>query len=525
MKLVRPGAYKYPNYRVLLSVATVMVALASLTVAKRVADPSDGANRSSAAGKAAAEASAVARAEAEAAKQVAAAGTTGSVGASASKAAQVARGSVVDAKGSIGKVLGNEIPLVYYWKGDRTTTSPYLKASGTDGNVDEGKAFRALVKFINSHDNDGTTFMGTRINLHGRKIVGTVLEAGQSSDSYAYTAQKIVKEIKPFGAIAAHGSLSAYICPTLAQNGIFNFATYDLAGSLTKNTNGYCIGAGLPWERQVQTTESYLKWQNTTKTTGGETRVYGVIYVEYPGLIESAPKMIDRLKLAGIPIKGQATLESGLATSQQQAPNVVAKFRGQGINTIIMPDAGAPLNFTHAAQANSYNPDYYVWPCSGQDSTAMVRLYNAAQWARASGLTCYDKEFNPDLTNDASSSSAEWYKAYVEATGNDDVPSTTPLVYQGLYQAVVGIANAGPNLTADSFKAGLDAAETYRYDGIEGRTTDATNMLMQLSTPDRAAIADVAKLVWSPTARTPGMTAPGTYVYPEARRYSPNAKF
>ncbi|HVL80559.1 MAG TPA: ABC transporter substrate-binding protein [Actinomycetota bacterium] len=523
------GTSSNPNYRALLAVATVVVSLASLTAAKRVvvdeaASTSRGGSTSSRADGLLADGTNPADPTAD---PLSGPGSgRGSVAGGAVSATETGRR--VDGPQVPGINASNEIVLTYYWKGDRTMTSPYLKGSGHDGNVDEGKAFMGLVKYINSHDNDGTRFMGHPIKLHGRKIRGVVLEAGQYPDSYAFTAEKIAKEVKPFAAIAAHGSISSYICPRLAQAGIFNLSTYDLGGSLSQRTNGYCVPSGLPWERQVQASTSYLTWHAAnTKYNNTEPRVYGVIYVEYPGLVDSAPKMVERLRAAGlnVPPRAVRSLASDLATSQQQAPGVVARMREEGVNTIIMPDAGAPMNFTHAAQTNGFSPDYFVWPCSGQDTTAMVRLYNAVQWARASGLTCYDAEFTPDLTNDDAARNAEWYKAYVEATGDRDVPSAASLVYAALAQAVFGISNAGPNLTPDTFKAGLGAMQPYRYSATRGRTDNQSSLLLEMGSPDRAFIGDVTRIQWSASARNPGSAAPGAYQFPDPRRYSADTRF
>lgn len=417
------------------------------------------------------------------------------------------------------------IEVVYYWKGERTQTSPYLNGTNAEGqNLDESVAFLRYIDYINAHDDDGTTFMGVPIQLHGRKLKGTVVAPpGNANGGYAYgqMAERIASELRPFAAIAAHGGLSTYICPRLAEEGIHNLATYDLGGiggTLVQRTGGYCTPAGMTWERQVAQTISYLKRTRNSKTSLGAAPVYGVIYTVYPGLTDVGPAMVAKLKAAGLPIAEVARLPDDLATSQQQAPFIVARMRQAGVNTLIMPDAGAPLNITHAAQAAQYYPDYYVWPCSGSDVTAMVRLFNAAQWARASGLTCYDREFNPDLTNDDKAARTQWWKAYQEMAPGKQPPAQAPLVYAGLAQLVAGVSGAGRTLTVERFRAGLDALAPYRYDAIDGRTSDETNMLITLGSPDRSAIGDSAFLRWDPTAREAG-GAQGAYRYPEDRRY------
>lgn len=418
-------------------------------------------------------------------------------------------------------VDGDEVTVAYYWKGDRTRTSPYLAGTGMEGNVDEAESFRRLVDFINANAGGGATLMGHPINLHGRKLKGVVVEAGQDAEDYAAAAAKITEEIKPFAAVAAHGSVSAYLCPALAKAGIHNFATYDLAGSMAASTDGYCLPSGMTWEQQVDLTEGYLLRQQRTDAE----RVYGVVYAEYPGLVDSAPKMVERLKKAGVKIAAVASMSASLTTAQQQAGNVVARMRAAGVNTIVMPDAGAPINFTHTAQTQGYNPQYYVWPCSGQDTMGMVRLLNGAQWARAEGLTCYDASFTSDLTINAAMRKSEWFRAYQSAAPGKEPPAPTPFVYAALLPLVAGLEGAGRDLTLETFRAALDRAGGYRYDAAAGRTDAPTNLLLGLGEPHRALITDGAKVKYNPGRTEPGSAAPGWYDFPESRRYRAPADF
>lgn len=439
-------------------------------------------------------------------------------------------------------VTDKTIEIVYYWKGERTQTSPFLKGTAAEGaNLDEEKALRAYVDFINKHDADGTTFMGIPINLHGRKlVVSKVLapkDAGSGKEAYAPIATEITDEIKPFAAVASHGSISSYICPHLAKNKVFNLQTYDLGGldpdtgrqdNLVGRTDGYCTPAGLTWERQIELTIPYLKQLQQTQYTRlpvAQDRVYGLIYSVYPGLKDVGEAMIQQLRDAGITIAHTARLEDSLATAQTQAQPILAKMREKGVNTLIMPDAGSPLAITHAAEAQQFPYDYYVWPCSGTDVAGMVRLMNLRQWEGARGLTCYDRQFNPDAVNNRIARDTEWWAAYKEMRPNDgDPPSPSPLVYAGLYQLLAGISYAGRDLTPATFKKALDLVPSYRYDSIDGLVQDPTNMLLTLRAPDRSMIGDVGYLIWDGQA-SEGAATPGAYRYPEDHRYRTEADF
>lgn len=429
-----------------------------------------------------------------------------------------------DPSAALPGVKGDEIVVAYYWKGDRTRTSPYLAGSGVDTNLDEGQSFTTLIEYINRHADGGATLMGFPFDLHGRRLKGVVLEAGNSPEEYAAVGRRLVEEVKPAVAISAHGSLSAYVCPQLAAAGIHNLSTFDVAPGLVKRTGGYCLPLGASWERQTQVTTSYLATRmGRTPYAGPEgngPRRFGVVWGEHPGLVDSAPRFVDGLRRAGVDVAETATMSADLTEAQQQAGNVVAKMRAAGVNTMVFPEGGAPLSFTQAAEAQQFRPDYYVWPCSGQDTTAMVRLFNAAQWDRAQGLSCYDSDFQTDLANDQRTRRTEWYRQYREVSG-DEPPANTGLVYQALLPLVAALTNSGGELTVGAFRGGLDDFDSYRYSGINGRTEDSRRMLLDFDEPDRSMVGDFAEIAWSSGRIAEGSSVPGSYEYPDGeKRYS-----
>ncbi|MFA5889872.1 MAG: ABC transporter substrate-binding protein [Actinomycetota bacterium] len=417
-------------------------------------------------------------------------------------------------------VTDKEITVVYYWKGDRTRTSPYLKGTGAESNVDEAEAFRTWVSYLNKHAGGGATFMGFPFNLHGRKIKGVVVEAGSTPEDQTAAAQRIAMELKPFAAVAAHGGVSTYVCPYLASKGIYNIATYDLGFDLYKKTNGWCTPAYASFNAQVDAMQRYLSQRvSKTKYDGTDARKFGLLYAEYPGLAAAMKTVAARFKSAGINIVSQASISADLAEAQPQAANVVAKFRAAGVNTIFMPEGGSPMSFTPGAEAQAYQPDYVIWPCSGQDTPAQVRLFSAKQWTRASGLTCFDKNFMPDLAMDTEAQQTEWHAKYGTITSAEP-PAQAPLVYSAILPLVAGVTNAGRNLTVDTFRDALAEFDSYRYSAATGRTTDARSLLLSPGGIEHALMGDFTVLSWSATARRNGSAFTGAYVFPEdGRRY------
>jgi hypothetical protein len=421
-------------------------------------------------------------------------------------------------------VTSDEVTVAYYWKGDRTRTSPYLKGTGGEYLVDEAEAFRTWIAYINKHA-DGGELMGYKFDLHGRKLRGVVIEAGDSPEANV-AAVTDIKAAKPFAAVAAHGSISAYACPLLASAGIFNLWTYDLDFDLKGRSKGWCLPGGATFDDQVTVMERYLLQRVAkTKTSHGEERVFGLLYAEYPGLVSSAPKIAARLRAKGLNIAEVRSISASLSEAQQQATTTAAAFRAKGVNTMIIPDAGAPIGFTPAAQAIGYDPDYMVWPCSGQDAPAMVRLYAATQWTGATGLTCYAQDFMIDLQHGEASRRTEWYDKYT-SMGRGEPPAQAPFVYGALLPLVAGITEAGPDLDAKSFLDGLSAFDPYRYASESGRTTRPNHMRLGLGGNAHPFTDDFTILRWWSTQATDGGAGAGAYVFPESgRRYSVNSGF
>jgi hypothetical protein len=454
------------------------------------------------------------------------------------------------------------IKLVYYWKGNRDTSGAAgsLGSSGQQGALDEADAFRRFVSYVNKHANDPVTrscttpttscFMGVPFNLHGFHIDekclevkgDCIIEAGESQSGWNEAAQKAVG-LEPLAAISSHGGLSDNACPILADAKIFNPVTYNLYPGLLEKTHGYCLPAGMAWEKQVNLTIPWLQKQNPTQycetPATCKERKYGILFAEYPGEAGAVQGFVRQLLAAGINLaKSKSTsgysvysVSTSLTTAGTQQGSVVQKFVNDGVNTILAPDAGAPITFTHAAEGAHYFPDYYVWPCSGEDAEGQVRLYDPHQWTRATGLSCYDEQWRLDLTLDTNARSTQWFRQYREIAcpGNPnctvDPPATSPLVYMGLMPVLVGLTAAGADITREKFFAGIANAEHYRYNAITGPTTNPSNFLLTLGDKeDGSQIGDVAKVAWNSAKRTDGNSTPGSYDYSQTR-YKSGDKF
>jgi hypothetical protein len=93
-----------------------------------------------------------------------------------------------------------------------------------------------------------------------------------------------------------------------------------------------------------------------------------------------------------------------------------------------------------------------------------------------------------------------------------------------MLSVLMGLTYAGTDLTVERFFAGTKAFDAYRYNALDGRTTDASHFRVTVGAPDGSQIGDVSEVVWNPQEMTKGNTTIGTYDY-STKRYAPGHHF
>jgi hypothetical protein len=128
-------------------------------------------------------------------------------------------------------------------------------------------------------------------------------------------------------------------------------------------------------------------------------------------------------------------------TIQQQASQIVAKMKADGITTVIMStDPVAPGDFTREATAQEYEPEWLVAAATLTDTNAFGRVYDQKQWAHAFGVTSLAVRVNPDVVG-----TKVLYKWF---TGTDaPAPLGAPVFMPGFNLLFSALQGTGPNLT------------------------------------------------------------------------------
>jgi hypothetical protein len=140
--------------------------------------------------------------------------------------------------------------------------------------------------------------------------------------------------------------------------------------------------------------------------------------------------------------------------NQNDVSNMIAQFKAKGVTTIVpIIDPLSPILITPEATRQNYYPEWFVTGTGLSDTTTAGRLYDQNQWRHAFGIT-------PLWVTWVDVKTSTGYKEYHDARRQDADGTEGVLcnIYRGVAQQLfTGIQMAGPNLTHDSFKAGMFA--------------------------------------------------------------------
>jgi Periplasmic binding protein len=185
-----------------------------------------------------------------------------------------------------------------------------------------------------------------------------------------------------------------------------------------------------------------------------------------------------------------------MAQIQSQAVNVLAQLRANDITTVAC--ACDPLMLLYLAQqANqqNYRPEWSIVGVGFIDLDLvgqMVQNTAGDQWTRAFGGSAWGIQ-EPNTTSAG-------YRAYTSV--RDDQPSLlVDLLYYQIYELVIGIQMAGPNLTPETFEAGM-----FAYPGGSGPAGT-----WDFYEEHYTGVTDAREIWWDPNAPSPFNGQAGTY--------------
>jgi hypothetical protein len=372
-----------------------------------------------------------------------------------------------------------------------------------DTPADVQRTAQVLVEYFNKH----FQFYGRKIVLDqfdGQGSIQTEL-LGNGRDKAEVDATRVAKELKSFGDITA--TTEPY-GDALARQGVMNFGTPILSREWYTTRRPYSWSV-LPDCTTVteEATEYVLKRLSggAAVFAGGDVKgkprrivIIGPENSWYQECVHAAERVFTA---AGHKLEVDSiSYQLDLATFSNQATNIIAKLRSEGVTTVLCGcDPIFPIFLSGDAARENYYPEFV----SGYEIDIVGQLWDAEFTKHSFGIS----PLGPNASQPAYSTIG--YAAYKSLRSDEPAHSVDGLYYQ-LYFLALGLQLAGPNLTPASFEKGM-----FTYHDHLGPAG-----LWGFGPGDYTPMDDYHEIYWDANKISPYNSKPGAWSDPEpGKRY------
>jgi hypothetical protein len=324
----------------------------------------------------------------------------------------------------------------------------------TDTKEDQVRSRDALLEYFNTH-----------FQLYGRKVKlvtyqgrGDMIKefSGSGQEEANADALKVGQEIGGFADLSA---ISQPYLDALVRQKVVAFGGLHLPESYYQSKAPYAWGQLIDCTTLVSNAVDLLakrfKPTDNAVRAGSaalrqKPRKYGLLVPDDPVYKQCVEEGKPRLKAAGIDIAKEINYALDFSKMQQEAPNMAAQLKGAGVTTVILvTDPALPYFLTGAATQQDYWPEWFVSGSALTDIDILGQFYDQDQWQNA-----YGQSFLSDIFQGKDSES---YRAYKAIRPQDEPAITRDQYYYNFLMLFIGLQMAGPNLTPDTFAAGMYA--------------------------------------------------------------------
>ncbi len=362
----------------------------------------------------------------------------------------------------------------------------------------------------------------------GRKVEVVPFQAsGIDSDVRAARADalKVANDIKPFASVGGPQLTPTY-SDELARNKILCIGCgLAVPDSYFQQNAPYMWGPLASPEQYLVNVGDYLTYrlQGGKAVHGGpdvvdKTRVFGVVHFEQdPPVFQQVSKVVlEQGQKRGFNPAVNETYILDPPKLPERAATIIAKLKSAGVTTVVfLGDPLMPISLTKEATKQGYFPEWVVTGTVLTDTTTLGRAYDQQQWRHAFGLSNL-----PARLPQEQQQGYRLYQWYFQKP--PPAPKTVELINQGLSLLALGIDMAGPDLTPETFRAGM-----FNFPASGGGVTTphisfGTGLF---ANPDYNAIDDSTEIWWDANATGPneqGQVGQGMWRYSDGgKRYLP----
>jgi hypothetical protein len=185
-----------------------------------------------------------------------------------------------------------------------------------------------------------------------------------------------------------------------------------------------------------------------------------------------------------------------ISSMPNQASNIIAQLKDRGVTSVICAcdPVMLALGMTPKANEQSYEPEWITSGLAFVDQDIVSQLIDQRQWAHAFGIA-YNAESEPQGRSYP-------YAAYKQMRPDDEPAFGVEEIYYQMYLLAIGLQMAGPNLTPQTFEAGM-----FGYPGGTG-----PRGLWGFGEGDYTPTDDFREIWWDPDRISGQNNEPGAWV-------------
>jgi hypothetical protein len=382
-------------------------------------------------------------------------------------------------------------------KGFQQTLAALAGASLQDGPEDIKRTVSALAEYFNK-----------RYQLYGRKLVIDYYD-GQGSNTTELLgggrekAEADADTAKSKGAFADLSATSEPYADALARRGILGFGDPYLSRPWHDQHRPYIWSIATDGTMVATEAAEYAgkrMCNKPAKWAGGDLkdkpRVIASFAPENSWYQESVQIARGTLEKFNCKPGPNVAYQLDLGTMSNQAANIIPKMKAAGVTTILCGcDPIMPVFLTGEMNRQAYYPEFVIVGTALTDTDIVGQLWNQEAAKHAFGVS--------SLQAPVPATQTIAYEAY-KTVRPDEPAFTVDLIYYQMQMLAIGIQMAGPNLTPNSFEAGM-----FRYPPKLGPAG-----YWVFGPSDYTAANDVREIYWDPNATSTYNGKKGAYVEP-----------
>ena len=295
---------------------------------------------------------------------------------------------------------------------------------------------------------------------YGRKVETVFFDGtGGPGDEVAARADaKAIADMHPFAVLSGANQTPAW-ADELVANKLLCLGNCALAlpQAFVEDHAPYLFGIGPTPEQAASLTASLVtnllagrRAEFAGDALKDKKRVFGVVHYDTPDGQQTAAfaQLRKELHQVGVEIAADLPFLLDLSKAQENARTMISKLKEAGVTSVVFTgDPLTPSYLTKEATAQNYFPEWVIGSNALVDIALFGRTYDQEQWKHAFGLA-----LTAARTNQAADES---YNLYKWAYGVEPPNNTYGVIAIDPGTLFQGIQMAGPNLTPDTFAAGM----------------------------------------------------------------------